>query len=91
MTQRDSASIPVPWLSRESTDAECGQPLQWLSVPAPLVAPESLLAVAPRVDAWYWSSGGEHELVGLGIARRLVGNGPERFAELDQQLQQLWS
>lgn len=90
MTQRDSASFPLPWLSRESPDAASGQPLQWLSVPAPLVRAESLLAAAPRVDAWYWSSGGEHELVGLGVARRLSGGGHERFQQLDQQLQELW-
>ncbi|MDF3066805.1 MAG: Menaquinone-specific isochorismate synthase [Polyangiaceae bacterium] len=89
MTQRDSASFPVPWLERESFVN--AQPLQWLSVPAPLVPAESLLAVAPRVDAWYWSSGGDHELVGLGVARRLFGSGSERFQQLDHQLQQLWS
>jgi menaquinone-specific isochorismate synthase len=50
---------------------------------------ESLLAVAPQADAWYWSDGGE-EQVGLGIARRLQGSGPERFEQLDLALTQLW-
>ncbi|RYZ05459.1 MAG: isochorismate synthase [Myxococcales bacterium] len=89
MTQRDSAHYPIPWLSRENAEAGTAQPLQWLSVPAPLLQAESLLGVAPEVDAWYWSDGAE-EQVGLGVARRLVGSGAERFEQLDRSLAELW-
>lgn len=90
MTQRDSAHRPLPWLSRENTEAASGQPLQWLSVPAPLLRAESLLGVARHTDAWYWSDGGVEEQVGLGVAQRLSASGPERFQQLDHALQELW-
>src|SRR5689334_19444598 len=90
MTQRDSAHRLTSWLSPEDSEAVSGQPLQWLSVPAPLLRAESLLAVAPQADAWYWSDGGAEEQVGLGVARRLLGTGPERFEQLDHALSALW-
>lgn len=84
MTPSDSAE-------RIRSAAKASTALQWLSVPAPLVQAESLLAIAPQADACYWSSGSAEELVGIGVARRLTASGPERFARLDHELQALWA
>lgn len=90
MTQRDSAHRPTPWLTRDAPEVASGEPLQWLSVPAPVLRGEALLGVAPQEDAWYWSGGGAEEQVGLGVARRLAAAGPERFEQLDHALSALW-
>jgi isochorismate synthase len=91
MTQSESAERTLHSLERGPSAAAGGKTLQWLSVPAPLLQAESLLAVAPQADACYWSSGPEQELVGIGVARRLSASGPERFARLDHELQALWA
>lgn len=91
MTQLESADRTLHLLERGLSEAAGGKTLQWLSVPAPLLQAESLLGVAPESDAWYWSSGRDEELVGIGVARRLSANGPERFQKLDHDLQALWS
>jgi isochorismate synthase len=91
MTQPESADRTLHLLERGLSEAAGGKTLQWLSVPAPLLQAESLLGVAPEADAWYWSSGPEQEFVGIGVARRLTGHGPERFQKLDHELQALWS
>lgn len=90
MTQSESVDRTLRLLERGISQAAREKTLQWLSVPAPLLRAESLLAVEPHADAWYWSGGREQEFVGIGVARRLTGHGPERFQSVDQQLQQLW-
>lgn len=89
MTQLESVDRTLHLLERGLTEAASSSTLQWLSVPAPLLQAESLLGVAPQADAWYWSSGRE-EFVGIGVAKRLTGHGPDRFALIDRQLQELW-
>jgi isochorismate synthase len=91
MTQPESADRTLHLLERGLSEAASSKTLQWLSVPAPLLQAESLLAAEPHADAWYWSGGREQEFVGIGVAKRLTGHGPERFAEVDRQLQELWS
>lgn len=91
MTPPESADRTLRLLERGLSEAAGGKTLQWLSVPAPLLRAEALLGVEPHADAWYWSGGRDQEFVGIGVARRLTGRGPERFASVDQQLQELWS
>lgn len=91
MTQLESADRTLHLLERGLSEAAGGKTLQWLSVPAPVLQAESLLGVAPQADAWYWSGGSDHEFVGIGVARRLSGGGPQRFQQLDTELQELWS
>jgi isochorismate synthase len=90
MTQLESADRTLYLLERSLSEARSSQKLQWLSVPAPLLRAEALLGVEPRSDAWYWSSGGDHELVGIGVAKRLTGHGRERFEKIDRDLSELW-
>ncbi len=79
-------------LLEQGLEASTGsKELKWLSVPAPLLQPEALLGAEPVADACYWSDGRGEELVGIGVAKRLTGRGAERFSEVDEQLQQLWS
>jgi isochorismate synthase len=91
MTQLESAERTLHLLERGISEAASAGSLQWLSVPAPLLKPEALLDAEPQADAWYWSGGQGQELVGIGVARRLTGRGPERFVDVDRQLQELWS
>ena len=91
MNQPESADRTLHLLERGLSEAASSKTLQWLSVPAPILQAESLLAAEPHADAWYWSSGREQEFVGIGVAKRLIGQGPERFARIDHQLQELWS
>ena len=91
MTQPQSADRTLHLLERGLAAGAGSKALQWLSVPAPVLPAEYLLAREPLQDAWYWSSGGSHEFVGIGVARRLHASGPERFAIIDRQLQELWS
>jgi isochorismate synthase len=90
MTQLESAAKALPSLERGSAEP-ANEALQWLSVPAPLLRAETLLAAAPLADAWYWSSGRDQELVGIGVAKRLTGRGATRFSSIDAQLAELWS
>jgi len=90
MTQLESADRTLRLLERGLSEAAGSQKLQWLSVPAPLLRAEALLGVEPHADAWYWSSGGDREFVGIGVAKRLTGHGPERFEKIDRDLQELW-
>ena len=90
MTQPESADRTLHLLERGLSEAASSKALQWLSVPAPLLQAESLLAAEPHADAWYWSGGREQEFVGIGVAKRLTAQGPERFAQVDRQLQELW-
>lgn len=91
MTQLESADRTLHLLERGLSAAASSSTLQWLSVPAPLLQAESLLAAEPHADAWYWSGGREQEFVGIGVAKRLTAQGPERFQQLDRQLQELWA
>ncbi len=91
MTQSESVDRTLRLLERGISQAASSKTLQWLSVPAPLLRAESLLAVESRADACYWSSGRDREFVGIGVAKRLSGHGPERFQMVDRQLQELWS
>jgi isochorismate synthase len=91
MTQPESAERTLHLLERGLSEATSSKALQWLSVPAPLLHAETLLGVEPHVDACYWSSGHNQEFVGIGVAKRLTGHGPERFASVDQQLRELWA
>ncbi|HVY25481.1 MAG TPA: isochorismate synthase [Polyangiaceae bacterium] len=91
MTQSESAERTLHLLERGLSAAASSSALQWLSVPAPLLQAESLLAAEPHADAWYWSGGREQEFVGIGVAKRLSARGPERFEQLDHQLRELWS
>ncbi|HYP89179.1 MAG TPA: isochorismate synthase [Polyangiaceae bacterium] len=90
MTQPESADRTLRLLERGLSEAAGSQKLQWLSVPAPLLRAEALLGVEPHADAWYWSNGGDREFVGIGVAKRLTGHGPERFEKVDRDLQELW-
>jgi menaquinone-specific isochorismate synthase len=90
MTQLESADRTLHLLERGLSEASSSQKLQWLSVPAPLLQAEALLGVEPHDDAWYWSNGGDREFVGIGVAKRLTGHGPERFEKIDRDLQELW-
>lgn len=90
MTQLESADRTLHLLERGLSEAASSKTLQWLSVPAPLLQAESLLAAEPQADAWYWSGGREQEFVGIGVAKRLTGSGAERFESIDAQLQELW-
>jgi isochorismate synthase len=90
MTQLESADRTLHLLERGLSEAASSKTLQWLSVPAPLLQAESLLSAEPQADAWYWSGGREQEFVGIGVAKRLTGSGPERFESIDAQLQELW-
>lgn len=90
MTQLESADRTLHLLERRLSEAASSKTLQWLSVPAPLLQAESLLAAEPQADAWYWSGGREQEFVGIGVAKRLTGSGAERFESIDAQLQELW-
>lgn len=90
MTQLESADRTLQLLERGLSEASGSQKLRWLSVPAPLLRSEALLGVAPHADAWYWSNGGDHEFVGVGVAQRLTAHGPDRFESIDRDLQQLW-
>ena len=91
MTQQESVARTLHLLERGLSEAASSKSLQWLSVPAPLLQAEALLAAEPHADAWYWSGGRDQEFVGIGVAKRLTGHGPERFASIDHQLQELWS
>jgi isochorismate synthase len=91
MTQLESVHRTLDLLERGLSEAASSKSLQWLSVPAPLLRAESLLGVEPHTDAWYWSGGRDQEFVGIGVAKRLTGHGPERFESIDRQLQELWS
>jgi menaquinone-specific isochorismate synthase len=91
MTQLESADRTLHLLERGLSEAASSKTLQWLSVPTPLLRAESLLAVEPHADAWYWSGGRDQEFVGIGVAKRLTGLGPGRFESIDRQLQELWS
>lgn len=91
MTQLESVDRTLRLLERGLSAAVGGSALRWLSVPAPLLPAESLLAAEPHADAWYWSSGRADEFVGVGVAKRLTGHGPDRFEGVDRQLQELWS
>lgn len=91
MTQSESAERTLHLLERGLSAAASSSTLQWLSVPAPLLQAESLLAAEPHADAWYWSGGREQEFVGIGVAKRLSARGPERFEQMDRQLRELWS
>src|SRR5438046_9066370 len=90
MTQLESVHHTLDLLERGLSEAASSKSLQWLSVPAPLLQAESLLAVEPHADAWYWSGGRDQEFVGIGVAKRLTGHGPGRFESVDRQLQELW-
>jgi menaquinone-specific isochorismate synthase len=90
MTQTESVDRTLHLLERGLSAAASSSALQWLSVPAPLLQAESLLAAEPHADAWYWSGGREQEFVGIGVAKRLSARGPERFEQIDRQLQELW-
>lgn len=87
MTQLESPDRALRILER---DAAGPSGLSWLSVRAPLLRADALLGLEPQVDACYWADGRDHELVGLGVAKRLTGHGPERFESIDRQLQELW-
>jgi len=91
MTQLESVDRSLHLLERGLSEAASSKALQWLSVPVPLLQAESLLAVEPHADAWYWSGGRDQEFVGIGVAKRLTGHGPDRFESIDRQLQELWS
>ena len=91
MTQQESVARTLHLLERGLSAAASSKTLQWLSVPAPLLQAEALLAAEPHADAWYWSGGRDQEFVGIGVAKRLTGDGPERFDSIDRQLQELWS
>jgi menaquinone-specific isochorismate synthase len=91
MTQLESADRTLQLLERGLSAAAGEKTLQWLSVPAPLLRAEALLDAEPQADAWYWSGGRDQEFVGIGVARRLTGHGPNRFEAIDRQLQELWS
>src|SRR6188472_441337 len=91
MTQPESVVRTLHLLERGLSEAASSKTLQWLSVPAPLLRAESLLAVEPYADAWYWSGGRDEEFVGIGVAKRLTGHGSARFETIDRQLQDLWS
>jgi menaquinone-specific isochorismate synthase len=90
MTQLESADRTLHLLERGLSEAASSQKLQWLSVPAPLLRAEALLGIESHADAWYWSSGDDREFVGIGVAKRLTGHGPDRFEKLDRELQELW-
>lgn len=91
MTQPETASRTLRLLELGLSEAASSKTLQWLCVPAPLLPAESLLAAEPHADAWYWSGGKDQEFVGIGVAKRLTGQGPRRFETIDQQLQELWA
>jgi len=91
MTQLDSADRTLRLLERGLSEASRSKALQWLSVPAPFLRAEALLDAEPVQDAWYWAGGQDQEFVGIGVAKRLTGQGSDRFRTLDQQLQQLWA
>lgn len=91
MTQQESVVRTLHLLERGLSEAASSKSLQWLSVPAPLLRAEALLAAEPHADAWYWSGGRGQEFVGIGVAKRLTGHGPDRFESIDRQLQELWS
>jgi isochorismate synthase len=91
MTQPESVDRTLHLLERGLSAAASSKTLQWLSVPAPLLRAEALLAVEPSADAWYWSGGRDQEFVGIGVAKRLTGRGSSRFESIDRQLQELWS
>src|SRR5438128_1325233 len=57
MTQQESVVRTLHLLERGLSAAASSKTLQWLSVPAPLLQSEALLAAEPHADAWYWSSG----------------------------------
>jgi isochorismate synthase len=91
MTQPVSIDRTMHLLERGLEASTGSKALQWLSVPAPLLAAEALLGAEPVADACYWADGRDQELVGIGVAKRLNAQGPERFAEVDRQLRELWS
>ncbi len=91
MTQLESADRTLHLLERGLSEVATSKALQWLTVPAPLLQSEALLDAAPGEDAWYWSGGLHHELVGIGAAKRITGRGAERFSSVDAQLKLLWA
>jgi isochorismate synthase len=91
MTQPESADRTLRLLERGLSEARSSKALQWLSVPAPLLQAEALLGADAQADACYWSDGRDQEFVGIGVARRLTGQGPDRFEGIDRELRALWS
>jgi len=56
-----------------------------VSIEAPRVAPELLLAIEPDEDAVLWAPPGGLALAGIGSALELCAEGPERFSRIREQ------
>lgn len=62
-----------------------------LDVPAPVGAPEALLAAFPDADSVFWAPGRGEAYAGVGAAELVVASGAERFAAVEQGARAVFS
>lgn len=62
-----------------------------LSVPAPRVAPETLLAVCPQATGFLWDPGHGTAAAGVGAVHQIRARGEDRFDAVIRQAGEVWA